>query len=104
MQDVVRYVRTDESGALRIGAGGVPLDSVLAAWGQGHSPETIRLQYPALALEEIYGAIAWSLANRADMDAYLKRQEALWEQWRSRAGDDPLRARLRAEKYTAETR
>lgn len=100
------YVRIDEHGALRVGGGRVSLDSVLAAWSQGHSPETIRSQYPALSLEEIYGAIAWSLANRAEVEVYLKKQDALWEQWRKRSELDngSLLARLRAAKHPAGTR
>ena len=39
------------------------LDSVVAAFHQGHSAETIAQQYPALSLEEIYGAITYYLAN-----------------------------------------
>ena len=95
MHESAAYVVTDEHGALRVGAKRVALESVLAAWGQGHSPETIRSQYPALTLEEIYGAIAWSLANRDEVESYLKRQEALWDQWqqRSQSQRDALRQR-----------
>ena len=96
------YVRADASGAMRIGNSGVPLDSVVAAFDQGHSPEMIRTQYPSLALEEVYGAIAYYLANRKDVDAYLAQQDALWAQWRERTEASPatvvqrLRARARA--------
>lgn len=105
MSEPVAYLRADEHGALRVGASRVALELVLAAWAQGHSPETIRSQYPSLALEEIYGAVAWSLANRAEVDAYLERQEALWKQWQSRSSSqqDALRERLRAEKLAAGT-
>lgn len=106
MNEPPAYVRLDEHGALRVGASRVALESVLAAWGQGHSPETIRSQYPTLALEEVYGAIAWSLANRGEVEAYMKRQDALWDQWerRTRSQQDALRERLRVEKLAAETR
>jgi len=97
------YVRLDEHGAMRVGRGRVMLESVLTAWGQGHSPETIRAQYPTLNLEEVYGAIAWSLAHPDELGAYLKRQEAVWEQWRKRAESQvsPLRERLRSAKPRA---
>jgi hypothetical protein len=36
------YVRTDEHGVMRVAGTHVMLDSVLAAFEQGHSPETIR--------------------------------------------------------------
>jgi uncharacterized protein (DUF433 family) len=79
------YVRTDAGGALRVGTTDLPLDSVVAAFHQGHSPEMIRAQYLSLTLEEAYGAIAYYLAHRKDVDAYLQRQDALWSQWRARA-------------------
>ena len=58
MQLAKSYVRQDEHGVLRIGDTRVMLDSVIAAFHQGHSAETIAQQYPALQLEEVYGAIA----------------------------------------------
>ena len=80
------------------------LDSVLAAWSQGHSPETIRSQYPSLSLEEVYGALAWSLAHPDEVSVYLKKQDAEWDQWKrlSESKSSPLRDRLRAAKTHAE--
>jgi uncharacterized protein (DUF433 family) len=103
MSDSRDYIRTDEHGVLRVGASRVMLDSVLAAWSQGHSPETIRSQYPSLTLEEVYGALAWSLAHSAEVSEYLKKQDAQWEHWkrRSEAQASPLRDRLRDAKTPA---
>ena len=75
-----RYVDEDSQGALRVGSLGVSLDSVVIAFQQGHSAETIQQLYPALSLEEVYGAIAFYLANRDEVDQYLERQEQLWDQ------------------------
>jgi hypothetical protein len=36
------YVRTDERGVMRVADTRVPLDSVIAAFEQGASPETIQ--------------------------------------------------------------
>lgn len=96
--DITCYVRTDASGAMRVGSGDVPIDSVVAAFQQGHSPESIRAQFPSLTLEEVYGAITYYLAHRGEVDAYLARQEALWAHWRAKANQDssPLVQRLRA--------
>jgi uncharacterized protein (DUF433 family) len=100
------YVQPDSSGALRVGQSRVMLDSVLAAWGQGHSPETIRSQYPSLTLEEVYGAVAWSLAHPEQVESYLKQQDAVWDHWRRRSESEasPLRERLREAKLHAGTR
>ncbi len=78
------------------------LDSVVAAFHQRHSPETIQQQYPALTLEAVYGSIAYYLANRAEVDAYLGRQEDEWKKARARAEAIPgaVVERLRALRNT----
>src|SRR5437868_14560687 len=85
MTESKAYVRIDEHGVYRVADTRVMLDSVVAAFHQGHSPETIQQQYPALNLEDVYGSIAFYLHNAADVDAYLKRQDAEWEKARTRA-------------------
>lgn len=97
------YIREDDAGVMRVGATRVMLDSVVAAFHQGHSPETIQQQYPALSLGEVYGTIAEYLARREELDAYLRRQDSVWSEWRERA-DDPTSAvvqRLRAQMTSA---
>ena len=56
----------------------VSLDSIVHAFRRGESPETICQNFELLQLEEVYGAIAYYLANQEDVDAYLLRQEAKW--------------------------
>jgi uncharacterized protein (DUF433 family) len=92
------YVRVDEKGVYRVGSTRVMLDSVVAGFLQGHSPETIRQQYPALTLEEVYGSLAYYLGHAAEIDDYLRRQDALWEQWQARTEQQPSQVveRLRA--------
>jgi uncharacterized protein (DUF433 family) len=70
-----RYVRVNEHGAMRIGNSRVVLDSMVAGFEQGHSPETLQQQYPRLSLEEVYGAITYYLAHTDEVRAYLKRQD-----------------------------
>ncbi len=93
-----RYVEPGSQGVLRVGSLGVTLDSVVIAFQDGHSPETIQQRYPALSLEEVYGAVAYYLANRNEVDQYLKRQEQVWQQARQHAGQNPspVVQRLRA--------
>lgn len=90
MNTVREDIQTDEHGVLRVGESRVMLDSVVAAWQQGHSAETIQQQFPALSLADVYGAIAYYLRHRADIDQYLNRQEVLWqsgrEEWNRRSG------------------
>jgi uncharacterized protein (DUF433 family) len=98
MNEERRYVRVDEHGAMRIGNGRVMLDSIVAGFEQGHSPETLQQEYPALSLEEVYGAIAYYLAHTDQVHTYLKRQDELWEAWRTKSAtrSSPVVQRLRA--------
>ena len=65
----------------------VSLDSVVFAFLDGLSPETIVTEcFPALTLEQVYGAITYYLSHRAELDDYLKRADAEF---------DALRRRLR---------
>jgi hypothetical protein len=84
-----RFVEEDSQHALRVGSSGVSLDSVVIAFQQGHSAETIQQLYPALSLEEVYGAIAFYLTNRDEVHQYLERQEQLWDQVRHSAAQNP---------------
>ena len=98
MNSSKRYIEPDSQGVLRVGSLGASLDSVVIAFQEGHSPETIQQLYPALSLEEVYGAVAYYLANRNEVDQYLKRQEQLWEQARQDTAQNPspVVQRLRA--------
>jgi uncharacterized protein (DUF433 family) len=85
MVNAKAYVNADVYGVLRVGQTRVSLDSVVYAFRQGHAPETIRQQYSALSLEEIYGAIAFYLANKGEVDQYLQTQEQRWDEFRRQA-------------------
>jgi len=71
----------------------ISLDSIVHAFHRGESPETICQNFELLQLEEVYGAIAWYLANQAAVDASLIRQDEKWAQGRRDA--EPLPASLR---------
>ncbi len=85
------YVRLDPHGVYRVGETRVMLDSVVAAFHEGHSPETIQQQYPALSLEEVYGSIAYYLGNASEVEAYLKRQANEWDSAGPRRKQSPAR-------------
>jgi uncharacterized protein (DUF433 family) len=98
MGEPKRYVRKDEHGVLRIGKTRVMLESVIASFEKGHSAETIQQQYPALTLEEVYGAIAHYLSDPEEIKTYLKDQEKVWSEWEARISkqESPVIQRLRA--------
>ncbi|HEX5709636.1 MAG TPA: DUF433 domain-containing protein [Pyrinomonadaceae bacterium] len=79
-----QYVEQVE-GAYRVAGSRVSLDSVVYAFLNGQSPESITESFPALSLEQVYGAITFYLANREKIDAYLREGEEKFEALR-RAG------------------
>ena len=50
----------------------VSLDSIVYSFNEGHSPEAIREDFPALKLSQIYGAIAFYLDHKPEIDKYLE--------------------------------
>ncbi|MFN0167439.1 MAG: DUF433 domain-containing protein [Bryobacteraceae bacterium] len=71
----------------------VSLDSIVHAFRRGESPETICQNFEVLQLEEVYGAVAYYLANQSTIDAYLVRQGEKWVEGKRNA--EPLPASLR---------
>ena len=71
----------------------VSLDSLIHAFHRGESPESICQNFELLHLEEVYGAIAYYLANQAGIDAYLLSQGKKWSE--GKRTSEPLPAGLR---------
>ena len=71
----------------------VSLDSLIHAFRRGESPETICQNFELLHLEEVYGAIAYYLANQAGIDGYLLGQGKKWTE--GKRASEPLPASLR---------
>jgi uncharacterized protein (DUF433 family) len=78
------YVEKRE-GAYRISGTRVSLDSLVYAFLRGAAPESIAQSFPALSLEEVYGAIAYYLAHQIEIDAYLQEGEREFEALRQQA-------------------
>jgi uncharacterized protein (DUF433 family) len=74
----------------------VSLDSVVYAFLEGLSPESIVDSFDTLTLEEVYGAIAFYLGHRDTVDAYLKQSEAQFDDLcrRARAANPLLYQKL----------
>ena|ERR1700719_688126 len=66
-------------GAYWIVGARVSLDSIVYAFLRGAAPESIAQSYPVLSLEEVYGAIAFYLANHAEIDAMLASNDLEFE-------------------------
>ena len=58
----------------------ISLDSVVYAFNRGDSPERILEEFPLLdKLARVYGAIAFYLDHKADIDNYLEETEREFE-------------------------
>jgi uncharacterized protein (DUF433 family) len=84
---------SETNGAYYVAGTRISLDSIVHAFHRGESAETICQNFELLGLEEVYGAIAYYLANQADIDAYLLRQSGKWAEDKRDA--EPLPANLR---------
>ncbi|MEO1391770.1 MAG: DUF433 domain-containing protein [Cyanobacteria bacterium J06634_5] len=74
----VTPLRWDEAGGIRVGESRVTLDSLLAAYHNGATPEEISVQYSVLALADIYAVITYYLNHMQQIDNYLaaRRKQA----------------------------
>jgi len=79
-----KYITKLENGAYRIADTRVSLDSVVYSYRRGNLPETIARQFSTLSLAQIYGAIAFYLSNRDEIDEYLKQGEIEYERLRQK--------------------
>ena len=57
----------------------VNLDSIVYAFLDGQTAESIQQSFPVLTLEQVYGAITYYLANRELIDSYLQAQQSAFE-------------------------
>jgi uncharacterized protein (DUF433 family) len=89
------YVQQRENGWFVLGTR-ISLDSIVCAFLRGESPDGIADSWPALTLEQVFGALTFYLANRDRIDEYLaagkKEFQLLREQ--SQSANPSLYAKL----------
>lgn len=78
------YVEQREGGYY-IADSRVSLESIVYAFLRGDSAEAIAESFHGLTLEQVYGALAFYLAQRDEIDAYLDAGRAEFERLRSEA-------------------
>lgn len=69
----------------RISGTRVSLDSIVYDYLSGLSPESIADNFDSLSLEQVYGAITFYLSHRDEVDKYLMRNRAKFDQLRKKA-------------------
>jgi uncharacterized protein (DUF433 family) len=64
----------DSDNVMRVAGTRVRLETVLTAFQQGSTPETIADKYPVLHLTDIYAVITYYLQHQAEVDGYLAQR------------------------------
>jgi uncharacterized protein (DUF433 family) len=64
----------DADGAIRVGSSRVTLDTIVQAFQDGESPESIVEQYPAVELADVYLVLGHILRHPEDLASYLSER------------------------------
>lgn len=100
------FLTQDEYGYVRLTGHRIGLHHVVRLYRDGYSAEMLVEHYPTLSLPLLHKVIAFYLDNRADVDAYVAREQAELERQAAAAKRGPdldeLRRRMEALKPAAE--
>ena len=85
-------------GVLRVVGTRVTLDTIIAAFEQGSSPESIAEQYPTVSLENVFSIITFYLRRRTEVEEYLAARKEFRDDIRRQSEErwpqDGIRERL----------
>jgi uncharacterized protein (DUF433 family) len=91
---------TDTEGVVRVGGTRVTLDTVVFAFKEGATAETIVDDYPSLSLADVYATIGYYLRHKTEVESYVEEQRRQAEEARrldeSRYDRQGIRERLLA--------
>jgi uncharacterized protein (DUF433 family) len=77
-------LHADETGAIRVGTSRVLLETVIRAFQDGASPESIVHRYSTLSLADVYNTIGYYLRHQMAVESYLQKREQLAESVKQR--------------------
>ena len=69
-------LRVDEAGVCRVSGTRVALESLLASFEQGATPEEIADCYPSVPLPDVYAVLACCLKHHEEVKSYLSEADA----------------------------
>ena len=73
---------TDIDGVVRVGSTRVTLDTLVAAFLEGMTPEGIVQQYPSLPLGQVYAVLGYVINHATEVEAYLRERQRLGDEVR----------------------
>ncbi len=92
------HIDVDEKGVARIVGSRIKvIHLVMCRRAEGFSVDEVQAQYPHLSLASVHAAFAYYYDHQAELDAQIREDSAMAEEWRRQAGESPIVARLRAE-------
>jgi uncharacterized protein (DUF433 family) len=89
---MVRQFVERRDGGLYLAGSRVPLDCVVREFQEGQSPEAIRLDFPTLTLEQVYGAITFYLGHKDEEEKAMTERERAEDafRWKNRILEMPF--------------
>jgi uncharacterized protein (DUF433 family) len=72
-------------GRVRIDGTRITVHQIATLYKQGQTPEETVQTYPHLSLGQVYAALAYYHANRAEIEDDLAREEALYDELKRQA-------------------
>jgi len=67
-------MQKDTDGVVRVGETRVTLDTVIAVFKEGATPEEIVYRYPSLRLPDVYAVISYYLHHSQEVEVYLSQR------------------------------
>lgn len=77
-------LKRDDNNTIRVSNTRVTLDTVIARYHQGDSPERIHEGFPTVPINDIYAVIAYYLSHQEELDLYLQQRNEEAEQIRQK--------------------
>ena len=91
-------LRQDAGGTIRVTGSRITIDILIARYWQGDTFEDIHEGFPSVSVEAIQKIINWYLANRSEVDEYIRKRdeeaETLRREIESQPGYIALREKL----------
>lgn len=98
MATVLAPIELDENGVAYIkGTTTKIIEVALTKRVSGLSPEELQAELPHLSIAQIYAALAYYYAHKAELDAEIERRKQAADALRAQAGESPFVKRMQAE-------
>lgn len=75
-------LKADSDEVIRVGNTRVTLDTIIAIFKNGATPEEMIYQFPTLNLTDVYSVISYYLRNEEKVNAYLDQRKNIAQQVR----------------------